>query len=227
MVYNVYGDNMKFLEKYGIYLKDQETLLTALTHTSYSNEHGGENYERLEFLGDAVLELITSEYFFNSRNFSEGDMTKTRSRYVCEHANYEYAKKVGFIPYIRVGNGQIHNVNETIVADVFEAILGAIFLECGYEVSKKYILDIITPYIENNYIFYKDYKSLFQEMIQTGKKSLEYREVSSTGPAHDRLFTFEVVIDGIRYGIGTGKSKKEAEQNAAKDAYLKSAKNEE
>ncbi len=212
---------MKFLEKYGIHIKDEDTMWTALTHSSYSNEHGGENYERLEFLGDAVLELITSEYFFEHGNFREGDMTKIRSRYVCEHANYEYAKVVGFIPYIRVGNGQIHNVNETIIADVFEAILGAIFLECGYEVCKKYILEVITPFIKNNYIFYKDYKSLLQEMMQTTKQSLEYRLVSDIGPAHDKTYTFEVVVDDIVYGTGTGKSKKEAEQKAAEDAYKK------
>ncbi|MCI8497907.1 MAG: ribonuclease III [Bacilli bacterium] len=215
---------MKFLEKYGIYLKDQNQLLTALTHTSYSNEHGCENYERLEFLGDAVLELITSEYFYEKKDFREGDMTKIRSRYVCEHANYEYAKKVGFIPYIRVGKGQINNVNETIIADVFEAILGAVFLEYGYEVSKKYILEVITPFIEENRIFYSDYKSLLQEMIQTTRKSLEYREIDETGPAHDKTYTFEVVIDGIIYGRGKGKSKKEAEQMAAKDAYMKACK---
>lgn len=215
---------MKFLEKYGIYLKDQSQLLTALTHTSYSNEHGCENYERLEFLGDAVLELITSEYFYEKKDFREGDMTKIRSRYVCEHANYEYAKKVGFIPYIRVGKGQINNVNETIIADVFEAILGAVFLEYGYEVSKKYILEVITPFIEENRIFYSDYKSLLQEMIQTTRKSLEYREIDETGPAHDKTYTFEVVIDGIIYGRGKGKSKKEAEQMAAKDAYMKACK---
>ncbi len=214
---------MNFLEKYGIFLEDKDTLLTALTHSSYSNEHGCENYERLEFLGDAVLQLISSEYFFKNKNYREGDMTKIRSRYVCEHANYEYAKKVGFIPYIRVGNGQIHNVNETIVADVFEAVLGAVFLECGFEVAKRYILDVITPFIESNYIFYKDYKSLLQEMMQTTKKSLEYRLVSETGPAHDRSYVFEVVIDDIVYGKGSGKSKKEAEQEAAKDAYLKAA----
>ncbi len=215
---------MKFLEKYGIYLKDQNQLLTALTHTSYSNEHGCENYERLEFLGDAVLELITSEYFYEKKDFREGDMTKIRSRYVCEHANYGYAKKVGFIPYIRVGKGQINNVNETIIADVFEAILGAVFLEYGYEVSKKYILEVITPFIEENRIFYSDYKSLLQEMIQTTRKSLEYREIDETGPAHDKTYTFEVVIDGIIYGRGKGKSKKEAEQMAAKDAYMKACK---
>lgn len=218
------GDNMKFLEKYGIHLKNEELLLTALTHTSYSNENNCENYERLEFLGDAVLELITSEYFYENKNFREGDMTKIRARYVCEHANYEYAKKVGFIPYIRVGHGQMNNINETIVADVFEAILGAVFLECGYEVSKKYILEVITPFIEENRIFYSDYKSLLQEMIQTSRKSLEYREIEETGPAHDRTYTFEVSIDGIIYGTGKGKSKKEAEQMAAKDAFTKACK---
>lgn len=224
MVYNGTGDNMKFLEKYGIKIQNEELLKTALTHTSYSNEHNCESYERLEFLGDAVLELITSEYFFLNKSMKEGDMTKIRSRYVCEHANYEYAKKVGFIPYIRVGNGQIHDVNETIVADVFEAVLGVIFLECGYEVSKKYILDIITPYIEKNYIFLSDYKSLLQEMMQTTKKSLEYVEIEETGPAHNKTYVFEVVVDGITYGRGTGKSKKEAEQNAARNAYMKSVK---
>lgn len=215
---------MKFLEKYGIHIKNKDLLLTALTHTSYSNEHNCESYERLEFLGDAVLELITSEYFFKNKNLQEGEMTKIRSRYVCEHANYEYSRRIGFIPYIRVGNGQIHNVNETIIADVFEAILGVVFLEFGYEVAKKYILDIITPFIESNHIFYSDYKSLLQEMIQTTKKSLEYREVSESGPAHDKTYVYEVVIDEIIYGRGQGKSKKEAEQNAAKDAYMKSAK---
>lgn len=215
---------MNFLEKYGIHIKNEELLMTALTHSSYSNEHGGENYERLEFLGDAVLGLVTGEYFYNKKTIDEGEMTKIRSRYVCEHANYEYARVVGFIPYIRVGNGQIHNVNETIVADIFEAIIGVVFLECGYEVARDYILEVITPFIDSNQVFYSDYKSVLQEMMQTTKKSLEYREVSEVGPAHDKVFTFEVVVDGIVYGRGVGKSKKEAEQNAAKDAYEKAAK---
>ena len=215
---------MNFLEKYNIKIKDENRLLTALTHTSYANEHGGDNYERLEFLGDAVLELVTSEYFYENYHLSEGDMTKTRSRYVCEHALYEYAKVVGFIPHIRVGNGQIHDVNETIIADVFEAVLGAIFLDNGYEVSKKYILDIIMPFIESGVDFYYDYKSLIQELVQTDKKSLEYKLVSESGPAHDKTYEIEVVIDDIVYGKGTGKSKKEAEQHAALDAYKKCVK---
>ena len=215
---------MKFLDKYNIKFKDDKNLNIALTHTSYSNEHKCPSYERLEFLGDAVLELITSEYFYKNYDYPEGQMTKIRSRYVCEHALYEYAKVVGFIPYIKVGNGQIHDVNETIIADVFEAILGAIFLEFGYETSREYILKIITPFIENKVDFYSDYKSLLQELVQTDKRSLEYTLVKETGPAHDKVYVVEVSIDGIVYGTGTGKSKKEAEQKAAYDAYKKSVK---
>lgn len=213
---------MKFLEKYGIFFEDKTNLLIALTHTSYANENACTSYERLEFLGDAVLELISSEYFYKNKNYSEGKMTKVRSSYVCEHALYEYAKVVGFIPYIRVGNGQVNNVNETIIADVFEAILGAIFLEFGYDVSKKYVLSVIVPFIENGTTFYSDYKSLLQELVQTDKKSLEYRLVDENGPAHDKTYTVDVVIDDIVYGRGIGKSKKEAEQHAAFDAYQKS-----
>ena len=186
-----------------------------------------ESYERLEFLGDAVLELITSEYFYKSYDLEEGQMTKMRARYVCEHALYEYSRVVGFIPYIRVGKGQKKNVNETIIADVFEALLGAIFLECGLDVCRDYFHKVIVPFIESKTVFYTDYKSLLQEMVQTGKKSLEYRLTKEEGPAHNKSYTFEVLIDGRVYGKGTGKSKKDAEQKAAFDAHRKSAKAEE
>lgn len=215
---------MNFLEKYGIFLKNTENLEMALTHPSYSNEHHVESYERLEFLGDAVLELAVSEYLYEYLHVDEGEMTKMRARYVCEQANDEYARVVGFIPYIKLGNGQSKNANETIVADVFEAVLGAIFLECGYETSKEFIWDIVAPFIEENRIFYSDYKSLLQEMMQTTKTSLEYRLVNESGPAHDKKYTIEVHAEGRIYGRGTGRSKKEAEQNAAKDAYMKSVK---
>lgn len=214
--------DMKFLDKYGINLKNKKNLETALTHTSYANEHNVESYERLEFLGDAVLELISSEYLFKNFNYSEGEMSKIRSRYVCENALYTYAKEIGYIPYIRVGNG-IKGVNENIVADCFEAILGAIFLECGFEVSKNYVLSIIKPYIDNNIDLYSDYKSKLQELVQMDKNTLEYKLVKESGPSHDKTYVFEVLIDNIVLGVGTGKSKKEAEQNAAKEAYFKKA----
>ena len=215
---------MKFLSNYNVFLNDASLLDTALTHSSYSNEHDCDNYERLEYLGDAVLQLIVSEYLYKNTTLPEGVMSKTRASYVCEKALVEYEKKIGYKEYIKVGHGQIGNVNDTIVADVFEAILGAIFLDQGFEMAKKYIHDIVIPYIESGYQFFDDYKTKLQEMVQTEKESVEYRLVGESGPAHDRTFEVDVIIDDIVYGHGVGKSKKEAEQNAAYDAYSKCAK---
>lgn len=210
-------------ESYGITISNYEQMQNAFTHTSYANEQHTGNYERLEFLGDAVLELITSEYFYLNTDLPEGEMSKTRASFVCENALATYAKKIGLNKYIRVGEGQKSNVNDTIIADVFESVLGAIYLDCGFSVAKKYIDEIVLPYIENDTHFLGDYKSTLQEMVQTDKQSLEYQLLSEEGPAHDRTFTVQVVIDGIIYGTGVGKSKKEAEQNAAHDAIEKRA----
>lgn len=214
---------MDFLEKMKIKIKDEQLIETAFTHSSYSNEHHTENYERLEFLGDAVLELITSEYFYKKTSYKEGDMSKIRASFVCEKALATYAKALDMVKYIKVGHGQQKNVNDTIIADVFEAVLGAIYLDCGFEVAKEYVDAIIIPYIKKNVNFLEDYKSTLQEMVQTDKKSLEYILIEEKGPAHNRSFEVEVKIDGMVYGIGIGKSKKEAEQNAALDAIKKSA----
>lgn len=216
---------MNFLELDIIKKVDQGLLKEALTHSSFSNEHKNEqNYERLEFLGDAVLELIISEYFFQNSNNKEGEMTKKRASYVCEQALVQYAKDINLIDHIRVGHGQIDNINNTIIADVFEAVLGCIYLSLGYVVAKDYINQIVSPYIEENFMFLDDYKSLLQEYVQTDKKSLEYVLVSESGESHNKSFEVVVKIDDIIYGRGIGKSKKEAEQNAAYDAYKKSAK---
>lgn len=219
-----FGENMKFLNKYNINIKNEELFLTAVTHSSYSNEHNCENYERLEFLGDAVLSAVTSKYLFTNYNLNEGEMSKKRAKYVCESALYQYSKDIGSIPYIRVGKGQKDNVNKTIIADTFEAIIGVIFLEKGFNVAEDFIYTVVIPYIEKDYHFLDDYKSALQELVQTSKKSLEYRLVSEEGPAHDKTFVIEVVIDDIVYGRGKGKSKKEAEQQAAYDAFKKQAK---
>ncbi len=215
---------MNFLNKYNIEIKNKKLLNTALTHSSYSNEHGGANYERLEFLGDAVLQLITSEYFYKKYDFQEGELSKIRASFVCEEALAQYAKDVGIDKHIKVGNGQIKNINDTIIADTFESVLGAIYLDQGFEVAKKYVLEVLSPYVLEHHVFLGDYKSRLQEMVQTDKKSLEYRLISETGPSHDKTFVFEVVIDGIVYGKGTGKSKKEAEQQAAYNALKKNPK---
>ena len=211
---------MKFLRELGIEIENKKLLYTALTHSSYSNEEGGENYERLEFLGDSVLQLIMSEYFYKNRHMSEGDMSKTRASYVCEAALYEYSKKINLIPYIKVGHG-VEVDNETIVADIFEAVLAVIYLEKGLHVAKDYIYKIVIPYVLEKRVFLSDYKSHLQEMVQTEKKSLEYVLIDETGPSHDKTFKVNVLVDGIVFGTGIGKSKKEAEQNAAKNAIKK------
>ena len=215
---------MNFLDKYNIKITNQKLLATALTHSSYSNEHGGDNYERLEFLGDAVLQLITSEYFYKKYDYQEGDLSKIRASFVCEEALAQYAKDVGIDKHIKVGNGQKGNINDTIIADTFESVLGVIFLDQGFEIAKKYVLEVLSPYVLEHHVFLGDYKSKLQEMVQTDKKSLEYRLVSESGPSHAKTFVFEVVIDDIVYGKGRGKSKKEAEQKAAQDALNKVAK---
>ena len=187
---------MDFLNKFGINIKDKELLLRALTHSSYSNEHNCLNYERLEFLGDAVLQILMSDYLYNNMELNEGDMSKTRASYVCESACVKYA----------------------------EAIMGCIYLDQGLDAAKSLFEQVVIPCVKNNSIFLGDYKSKLQELVQTTKKSLEYRLIGESGPAHDKVFEVEVVIDEIIYGRGTGKSKKEAEQNAAMDAYNKQAK---
>ena len=215
---------MDFLKKYNINIRNKELLLTALTHSSYANEHACEDYERLEYLGDAVLEVIISDYLYNNEELTEGEMTKKRASFVCEDALFEYSKDIKYSSYIRVGHGQEGNINETIIADVFEAILGVIYLECGFEVAKSYIHEVVIPYIKKGFIFLFDYKSALQEQIQTDKKTLEYVLVSESGPSHDKTFTVEVKIDNMTYGRGVGKSKKDAEQRAAKDAFKRQAK---
>lgn len=210
------------LEKMGIEIKNKELLETALTHSSYSNEHNCDNYERLEYLGDAILESVTSEYLYLNTDYSEGEMTKIRANYVCEKALATYSKKMGIDRYIRLGHGQINNLNDTIIADVFEAVAATVYLDQGYEVVKKYLQDIIVPFIKEGWDFNTDYKTKLQEAVQTNKKSLEYVLIREYGEAHDKTFEMAVKIDNIIYGKGIGKSKKEAEQNAALDALNKS-----
>lgn len=213
---------MKTLKKYGIDLSNSSLLTTALTHTSYANEHNCESYERLEFLGDAVLELVSSDYIYKNHNYDEGLMSRNRSLYVCENALYEYAKDINLKDYIKVGNG-IKEANKTVIADVFEAVIAVIYLELGMDKVKELFNKLIVPYIESNVDFLKDFKTTLQEMVQTEQRTIEYNLVKEGGPAHKKYFIVEVKIDGIVYGTGKGKSKKEAEQHAAKEAISKCA----
>lgn len=218
----------ELFKKLNIEPKDINLYKTAFSHSSYANEHKAKNdYERLEFLGDAVLDLVVADYLFNNYKETEGEMTKVRASYVCENANYCYADNLGLQNYILLGNGELKDgFKKAIVADIFEALMGAIYVDLGYATARSTILKIVTPYIENPDItFFSDYKSSLQECVQTEQKSLEYNLVNEEGPAHDKRFTIEVKIDGIVYGTGVGSSKKEAEQIAAKSALDKMAKN--
>ena len=209
-------------EKYGVIIKNEELLLEALTHSSYSNEHESVCYERLEYLGDATLEIVCSDYLYRNTNESEGEMSRLRRLYVCENALYEYSKELDFAKYIRIGNG-MGEANKTIIADVFEALIAVVYLESGLDSVKKIFNELIVPYIDRKDDFLMDYKSLLQESVQTVKKSVTYNLVEESGPAHHKTFKSQVIIDGLVYGEGIGFTKKEAEQNAAKDAYIKRA----
>ena len=149
-----------------------------------------------------------------------------RANFVCENANYEYMQKLGLYKYIRVGHGEIGKIKKTIIADIFEAFIGAIYLDQGYEIVSKFILSTVTPYIMNKTYFFNDYKSILQEAMQTDKRSFSYDLVKESGPSHDKTFEMVVRIDDIIYGRGIAGSKKEAERLAAKEALEKLAKKE-
>lgn len=213
-------------EKLNIEPKDIELYNTAFSHSSYVNENNLDtDYERLEFLGDAVLELVSSDYIYKKGEVSEGEMTKLRASYVCENALYEYSKALNLSNYIKVGHGEEIDggrFKKVILADIFEALMGAIYLDLGYDTVKRVINDIIVPYIENpNIKFFSDYKSVLQEFVQTKQKSLSYEIVHEQGPSHNKIFTTVVKIDNIIYGSGVANSKKESEQEAAKSALEK------
>ena len=218
----------EFLKRWNIKIKNEKLYETAFSHSSFVNEHKlKSDYERLEFLGDAVLELVISDYLYRENMQKEGEMTKLRSAYVCENALYEYMKDLDLIKYIKVGHGELNNgiIKKAIVADTFESLMAVIYLEEGFKKVKEVILDIIVPYIKNpNVIFFNDYKSILQEALQTDKRSFVYETVAETGPAHARSFTVVVKIDNIVYGKGKAGSKKEASQEAARVALTKLAK---
>ena len=214
---------MKVFNKLSISPTNMNLYMEAVTHSSFTNENPSyPDYERLEFLGDAILEVIISEYLYKEKHLEEGTMTKMRSAYVCEEACATYAGDLGLESDIKVGSGE--EINNTILADVFEAFTAAIYLDQGFDITKNFILNIIVPYIENEVDFLHDYKSTLQELVQTEKKSVIYEIIKEEGPAHNRKFTSIVKVDGIKMGKGVGSSKKESEQEAAKDALSKRSK---
>jgi len=193
----------------------------AMTHSSYAHENNTIDNERLEFLGDAVLDLIASEFLYKNQYLSEGEMTKMRSALVCTDALYEYAQILHLEEDILLGVGETKNPanHRSILANTTEALIAAIYLDQGFEKVKRVIFELL----QHGNLEPNDYKSKLQELVQTTKKSIHYELVSESGPAHDKIFTVEVKIDNMVYGSGTAGSKKEAEQLAAKVALEKAA----
>ena len=210
----------------GYTFKNKELLKVALTHSSYANEHQVECNERLEYLGDAVLDLCISCHLYEKLNFNEGVLTKTRANAVREEALNVYAEKIKLNTYLYLGNGEIQNGGRNrpaIIADAFEAMLGAILLDSSFEEVYAVVKRIVIPFFDIVTQF-KDYKSTFQEKVQADKRTLHYEIVKDEGPANDKTYEAVVYMDDILMGRGIGKTKKEAEQNAAKAALMKEAK---
>ena len=211
---------MKVFNNIDVNPTDMNLYITAVTHSSYTNENPSyPNYERLEFLGDAVLEIIISDYLYKEWHLEEGTMTKMRANYVCEKACATYARNLNFESDVRIGNNE--EINDTIIADIFEAFIGALYLDKGFDFTSKLVMNIIKPYIDKNVNFLIDYKSALQEKIQSIKKTVTYEVIEESGPAHNKKFTSVVKVDDIILGKGTGNSKKASEQEAAKDALSK------
>ncbi len=205
--------------------KDEKLLVTALTHKSYvvnAPETGDVNNERLEYLGDAVLELVTSDFLFkNYKQMSEGEMTKLRASLVCEPALAIDAREIDLQDFIFLGKGEENTGGrnrDSIVSDAFEALIGAIYLDGGMEEATKFICSFVLNDIEHKQKFY-DSKTTLQEMVDaTNLGSLHYEIVKESGPDHNKVFDAVVKLNDEVIGSGTGQTKKHAEQNAAVDA---------
>ena len=216
----------KLEEKLGYEFKNSELLTTALTHSSFANEHkksGIECNERLEFLGDSILGMITAEYLFrNEPGMPEGKMTRLRAELVCERSLVEVADELGLGEYLRLGHGEEScggRTRPSIKADAVEAVLAAVFLDEGIEPAKKIVNKYILSKLKTGIPANRDYKTELQEYLQRdGAKDISYKLTGESGPDHNKHFVCAVLVDGEHIAKGEGKSKKEAEQQAARNA---------
>ena len=213
-------------QKIGYRFRNFSFLEQAMMHSSYTNEHRMEKYrcnERLEFLGDAVLELISSEFLFRqSPKVPEGELTKTRASMVCEQSLAMCARDIDLGSYLLLGKGEEvtgGRFRDSVTSDALEALIGAIYLDGGFTNAKEFVLRFIMTDIENKQLFY-DSKTILQELIQGRHEQLSYELIDESGPDHDKQFTVAVLVDGERVSEGEGHTKKAAEQQAAYQALL-------
>ena len=217
-------DITDFEKKIGYTFSNKDIFKNALTHTSYAFENKTSSNERLEYLGDSILEFISSKYLFlNYNNLSEGEMTKVRASAVCEENLYKIALKNNFSDFLYLGKSEksAFNKKASILADSVEAVIAAIYLDSGIEEAEKFIIENIKEEIEyaSKNVGMKDYKTHLQEKLQeNGEVIIKYNIIKEQGPDHDKLFTAEVICDDKKIAEGEGKSKKSAEMDAARKA---------
>ena len=221
-------DLSRLEENIGYVFKNKELLKNALTHTSYAYEKHIQSNEKLEFLGDSILEFISSKYLYNNfPKLSEGEMTKVRATIVCEESLYKIAKKHNFSDFLFLGKSELacHNdVRTAIMADSVEAVIAAIYFDAGLDEAEKFIVENLKEeaLIASQNVGKKDYKTVLQEKLQEhGEVSIKYEIIKEEGPDHDKTFTAEVKLNGKILAIGTGKTKKAAEMEAARKALEK------
>ena len=215
----------KLEESIGYRFKNKLILKNALTHTSYANENNVQSNEKLEFLGDSILEFISSKYIYSKYpNLKEGEMTKVRADVVCEKSLYKVAFKHNFSDFLYIGKSQIindGNKRPSILADSVEAVIAAIYFDSGLEQAEKFIVENLKDYIEiaTKHVGMKDHKTVLQERLQIhGDVNIKYDIIKESGPDHNKLFVAEVSCNNKKLAIGEGKTKKAAEMEAAKKA---------
>lgn len=215
----------KLEEKIEYTFKDKCLLTQALTHSSYANEKQGgiKCNERLEFLGDAVISIVSAQYLYEAfPDMPEGDLSKLRSSLVCTRSLSDFARQIDLGSYMLLGKGELNTGGrdrDSILEDAFEALTAAIYLDGGMECAKKHVLRFLTEAVNTHHINFKDYKTTLQEVIQKNPdQSITYVVSGESGPDHNKRFEVEVHLNSNVIGRGVGKSKKQAEQEAAKEA---------
>ena len=216
----------EFQEKIGYQFQQEGLLRQALTHSSYANEHRMKKLsdnERLEFLGDAVLEIVTSDFLYHEHSdVPEGELTRVRASIVCEQTLAFCTRALNLGDYLFLGKGEDQTggrKRKSILSDAFEAIIGAIYLDGGFANAKEFIHRFVLNNVEHMQLFY-DSKTILQELIQGRHEQLSYELIDESGPDHDKQFTVAVLVDGERVSEGEGHTKKAAEQQAAYQALL-------